>query len=157
MAKEIERKFLVCSNEFKKLADPVYIHQGFLNDDKHRTVRIRIIEDQAYLTVKGISEGPSRREFEYQISVHEAAELLEHLCLKPTIMKYRYFIHVGKLTWEVDEFLEENIGLVVAEVELETEDHKFNKPDWIGKEVTHDARYFNANLIKNPYCNWREK
>lgn len=154
MAQEIERKFLITSDQFKELGDRTYFHQGFLNTHKERVVRIRIIAGKAYLTVKGITKGATRREYEYQIPLSDAVELLDNLCEKPTIKKYRYNVkHVGFI-WEVDEFLEENQGLVVAEIELESEEQEFEKPDWIGKEVTGDPKYYNSNLVKNPFNNW---
>lgn len=154
MGKEIERKFLVLSDAYKQLTEPVLIRQGFLCDDKFRIVRVRIKGDQASLTVKGISHGAVRTEFEYPIPLGDALEMLGHLCLRPVITKHRYAIHHGGLTWEVDEFFDENRGLVVAEVELDDENQTISKPEWIGEEVTHDARYFNANLVKHPYSKW---
>jgi adenylate cyclase len=154
MHKEIERKFLVKNNSFKDLATPVYIQQGFLNSEKERVVRIRIADRKAFLTIKGISSGASRSEFEYEIPVNEAIYMLEELCEKPIIKKYRYKIPWGDLNWEVDEFLELNEGLIIAEIELQHEDQKFQLPVWIGKEVTSDKKYYNSNLIKFPYALW---
>ncbi len=114
---------------------------------------MRIIEDKAYLTIKGIAVGASRLEFEYEVPYKDAAELLE-ICEKPLIEKRRYRVREGGFVWEVDEFFGENEGLIVAELELESEDQAFHKPDWVGDEVTGDTRYFNSNLIRNPYTNW---
>jgi len=155
MGKEIERKFLVDSDEFKKGTEGVYIHQGFLNTDKNRVVRVRIYGDNAYLTVKGITKGATRTEFEYGIPGEDAETMLSELCEKPTVEKHRYRVEYGGHVWEVDEFHAENEGLIVAEIELTKEDEKFEKPSWAGEEVTDDPRYFNANLVKNPFKNWK--
>jgi adenylate cyclase len=155
MPSEIERKFLVTSDNFKKLAKGVYIHQGYINNQKERLVRIRIYGDDAYLTIKGIQKGIIRAEYEYKIPVPDALEMLDNLCLKPTLQKHRYRIPYDGMTWDVDEFHGENEGLIIAEIELESEDQQFTKPSWVGMEVTDDSRYYNANLAKNPYKNWR--
>ena len=152
MAREIERKFLVRGNAWRS-AEHTYFCQGYLNSDKHRTVRIRVADDAAQLTVKGLTTGPTRAEFEYTIPVDDAKELLD-LCEKPLIEKNRRVIPHGGLTWEVDEFLGDNLGLVVAEIELESEDQEFERPEWIGEEVTDDPRYFNSNLVTTPYKTW---
>ena len=154
MSVEIERKFLVKGNEWRQLAIAVNYKQGYISTDKEHTVRIRTIESKAYLTIKGESVGIKRLEFEYEIPVDDANELLNNLCHKPIINKNRYKIQYKGLIWEVDEFLGENIGLILAEVELSDESQKINVPDWIGIEVTGDPKYYNANLISNPYCNW---
>lgn len=155
MPLEIERKFLVKNQSFKQLGTAVHIHQGFLNTDKERVVRVRIQGKLAFLTVKGSSKGIARAEYEYRIPVEDAKYMLENLCIKPTIEKYRYRINVEGFTWEVDEFMGENKGLVIAEIELEKTGQQFPKPEWIGEEVTSDTRYYNANLVKNPYRNWK--
>jgi CYTH domain-containing protein len=152
MAKEIERKFLVKEGTWRNEKGTEY-RQGYLNSAKERIVRVRTIDDKGYLTIKGITVGASRTEFEYQIPRQDADQLLD-LCEKPLIEKIRYQVVEGDFVWEIDEFLEENKGLIVAEVELESEDQEFPKPDWVGKEVTGDPRYFNSNLIKNPYTMW---
>ncbi len=152
MGKEIERKFLVEGFTWREVKGAT-IRQGYLNSAKKRNVRVRIIEDKAYLTIKGIAVGASRLEFEYEVPYKDAAELLE-ICEKPLIEKRRYRVLEGGFIWEVDEFFGENEGLIVAEVELESEDQAFHKPDWVGEEVTGDTRYFNSNLIKNPYTKW---
>ncbi len=154
MPNETERKFLVNDNSYKQLGQHYHIHQGFLNTDKERVVRVRIKGEKAWITIKGLSIGATRPEFEYEIPSVDAKFMLENLCVKPTIEKYRYVIPYEGFTWEVDEFLGENEGLVVAEIELEREEQVFLKPDWAGEEVTGDERYYNANLIKNPYKNW---
>ncbi len=155
MGKEIERKYLVKSDEFKKLAKGTSYRQGYLSTVKERTVRVRTIDDKGYLTIKGITIGASRVEYEYEIPAKEADDMLSNLCEKPLIEKNRYKIPFAGLTWEVDEFFGDNDGLIVAEVELKSEDQKIEKPAWIGKEVTTDPRYFNSNLTKNPFKNWK--
>jgi len=154
---EIERKFLVLSEAFKTEAfNKTRIVQGFLNTHKERTVRIRIKGEKAFITVKGISntEGTSRLEWEKEIPVKEAETLLS-LCEPNRIEKTRFEIKVGNHIFEVDEFYGENEGLIIAEIELTSENEAFTKPDWIGKEVTGDVRYYNSLLSKTPYKNWR--
>jgi len=153
MAIEIERKFLVTSNDWR-FNEPVQIRQGYLNRDPNRTVRVRTAGNQAWITVKGRTTGSVRSEFEYPIPLNDADALLL-LCERPLLEKRRYhFEHDGR-TWEVDEFLGENEGLVVAEIELDTPDAEFSMPSWIGVEVTHDSRYFNSNLSVNPFTTWK--
>jgi CYTH domain-containing protein len=153
MALEIERKFLVKEGAWPNEKGTTY-RQGYLNSVKERTVRVRVMNDRGYLTVKGIARGAVRMEYEYEIPKAEAEAMLDDLCEKPLIEKKRYKIEHKGLVWEVDEFFGENQGLVVAEVELESEDQTFAKPKWIGEEVTGDPKYFNANLIHHPYCKW---
>ena len=152
MGTEIERKFMVKEGDWCKQQAAKY-RQGYLSTVKERTVRVRTVEDKGYLTIKGIAIGASRMEFEYEIPRQDADTLLD-ICEKPLIEKNRYKIDFGAHTWEVDEFFGENEGLVVAEVELQSEDQAFEKPDWLAKEVTDDPRYFNANLVAHPFCNW---
>ena len=156
MGVEIERKFLVADDAWRTLGEPVLLRQGYLSTDPARTVRVRIEGDQGVLTIKSKSEGASRGEWEYPVPLDEAAELLDRLCERPLVEKYRRRIAHAGFTWEVDEFLGENAGLVVAEIELPSEDAAFDKPDWIGQEVTADKRYYNANLIRFPYSTWPE-
>ena len=151
---EIERKFLVTNSNYKKNIVGQYYCQGYISDTPERVVRIRIAENIAFLTIKGIGEGIVHPEFEYEIPVADARFLLDNLCLRPLIEKLRYKIHQDELVWEVDEFLNENEGLVIAEVELPSEHYPLTLPDWVGKEVSFDVRYYNVNLFKNPYCNW---
>ena len=155
MAKEIERKFLVKSDEWRALADGVLYRQGYLNSVKERTVRIRTVGDKAFLTIKGITVGATRVEYEYEIPTSECNAMLDGLAEKPIIEKKRYKIKFFNLTWEVDEFFGENDGLIVAEVELTSEHQTFEKPSWVGEEVTSDPRYFNSNLISHPYSKWK--
>ena len=155
MGIEIERKFLLTGTTWKNLAPGTSYRQGYLNSIKERTVRVRTIDDKGFLTIKGISVGATRVEYEYEIPFDDAENLLNELCEKPIIEKNRYKITHGGFVWEVDEFFGENEGLVVAEIELESEDQTFEKPEWVGEEVTGDPRYFNSNLIKNPFLKWK--
>lgn len=156
MGVEIERKFLVEGEAWRTLGQATLLRQGYLSLDPARTVRVRIDGEQAFITIKGKSVGASRGEWEYPIPVLEAAELLDGLCQQPLVEKVRHRIASGPHTWEVDEFLGANAGLVVAEIELGSEDEAFEKPDWIGREVTGDARYFNSRLIFHPYSQWKD-
>ena len=156
MAKEIERKFLVVGDNWRKLAKGTHYRQGYLNSVKERTVRIRTIDDKAFLTVKGPNIGITRMEFEYEIPHKECLEMLTNLAEQPIIEKIRYKIAIDDLVWEIDEFLGVNKGLIVAEVELQNEEQKFSKPEWIGEEVSGDPRYFNSNLVKHPYTSWEK-
>lgn len=152
MATEIERKFLVISSAWRQGTGILY-RQGYLNRDKCRTVRVRVAGEAAFLTIKGISVGATRSEFEYSIPLSDAQSLLA-MCDGPLVEKTRYvLVHAGT-TWEVDEFHGDNAGLVVAEVELQSENQPFTRPDWLGEEVTHDARYFNSNLSILPHQRW---
>ena len=155
MAKEIERKFLVKGDAWRALAKGTTYRQGYLNSAKERTVRVRTAEDKAFLTIKGLTLGATRAEYEYAIPFDEGKAMLDALAEKPLIEKKRYKIPSGDLTWEIDEFLGENAGLIVAEVELTSEDQAFDRPAWLGDEVTGDPRYYNANLIKKPFTRWR--
>jgi adenylate cyclase len=152
MGIEIERKFLVQGTDWKNDAGVRY-SQGYLNRDKARTVRVRVAGEQAFLTIKGISTGATRAEFEYPIPLADAQALLA-LCDGPCIEKTRYRLPVDGMVWEVDEFAGDNAGLVVAEIELQSEDQVFSRPHWLGPEVTHDARYFNSNLAAHPFSQW---
>jgi adenylate cyclase len=152
MPTEIERKFLVCGSDWRT-SNAQRISQGYLNRDKQRTVRVRIAGAKGYLTIKGVTTGVSRPEFEYVIPLEDAESLLL-LCDGPLVEKLRHRIVYEGLTWEVDEFLGENAGLIVAEVELTREDQVFSRPSWVGLEVTMDARYYNSNLASNPFTRW---
>mgnify|MGYP003337923895 FL=1 len=155
MGKEIERKFLLKSDAWRALATGTAYRQGYLNSAKERTVRIRTVGDKAFLTIKGISVGVTRAEYEYPIPFDDCNAMLDNLAEKPLIEKKRYKIAAGGFIWEIDEFFGENQGLIVAEVELASEDQAFEKPAWIGDEVSGDPRYFNSNLIKHPYSRWK--
>jgi CYTH domain-containing protein len=152
MAFEIERKFLVVGDAWRQGAGTL-LAQGYLNRDKERTVRVRVAGERAFLTIKGANAGPVRAEFEYAIPVADAEQLLA-LSDGPVVRKIRREIEHGGLTWEVDEFLDDNAGLVVAELELDAEDQAFAKPEWAGKEVTEDRSYLNSNLATYPFNRW---
>ena len=154
MAQEIERKFLVTATTYRELTEGTHYRQGYLNSQKERVVRVRTIDEAGFMTVKGITKGATRLEYEYEIPAKDATELLDLLCEQPIIDKQRYKVKMGDFVWEIDEFHGENEGLTVAEVELESEDQEYPKPDWIGEEVTGDPRYYNSNLIANPFKNW---
>ena len=153
---EIERKFLVQSEEFKAISFAKNeISQGYLNSNPERTVRVRIKGNQGYLTIKGKGNetGMSRLEWEMEIPVDEAKMLL-NLCESGVISKMRYEVKFGNHVYEVDEFFGENEGLVLAEIELKSEEEAFEKPDWLGEEVTNNEKYYNSYLSKNPFKNW---
>lgn len=156
MAKEIEKKFLVKNDSWKDGAKITYYKQGYLSSIKERVVRVRTIDKKGFLTIKGITVGVTRSEFEYEIPVEEANMMIDNLCEKPVIEKNRAKVNYAGLEWEIDEFFGENLGLVVAEVELQDENQEIKKPDWVGEEVSGDPRYFNSNLIKNPYTKWNK-
>ena len=153
MGMEIERKFLVKNDDWRLLGTKVHYAQGYLIADGDRTVRVRIAGESCYITIKGRVEGISRKEFEYQIPADEALELLQ-LCPLPAIEKYRTKILFEGKIWEIDEFEGDNQGLILAEIELESEDESFSVPPWIGEEVTGDLRYYNSVLSRNPFKNW---
>ena len=156
---EIERKFLVSNDSFiSKSFKKNYIKQGFLNTNKNRTVRIRITDNTGYITIKGITNksGMSRFEWEKKIPLPEAENLLS-LSEDIPIEKHRYLIKNKEFTFEVDVFLGENKGLIIAEIELTSENDSFNKPNWLGEEVTGDIKYYNSTLSKNPYSKWTKK
>jgi adenylate cyclase len=155
MAQEIERKFLV-TGEFKNLATGAKrITQGYLCSVPERTVRVRVKGSKGYITIKGIGNdsGASRFEWEKEIPVEEVQELLK-ICEPGVIDKTRYLVPCGKYNFEVDEFYGDNEGLILAEVELDAENAAFERPDWLGEEVTGDVKYYNSMLMKNPYKNW---
>lgn len=154
MGREIERKFLLAGDDWRSLGKGIHYRQGYLNSSRERTVRVRTINEKGFLTIKGITVGATRIEYEYEIPKEECNAMLDELVEKPIIEKRRYKVDYKGLTWEIDEFFGENQGLIVAEVELESENQKFEKPQWIGKEVTGDPRYFNSNLIHHPYGKW---
>lgn len=154
MGTEIERKFLLKSDAWRSLAPGIRYRQGYLSSAKERTVRVRTAGDAAFLTVKGLVLGATRAEYEYAIPLADGNEMLDTLAEKPLIEKVRYAVEHGNVIWEIDEFLGENQGLVVAEVELGSEDQPFDKPAWVGEEVTGDPRYFNSSLVAHPYSRW---
>jgi adenylate cyclase len=154
MGEEIERKFLVIGDSWKEAAEGTPYRQGFLSTEPARTVRIRVAGSRGTITIKGKTFGARRAEFEYEIPARDAQSMLDTLCKRPLIEKVRYTLPVGRHIWEIDVFEGENAGLVVAEIELGSEDEAFDKPDWAGDEVTDDRRYFNSNLVGRPYSSW---
>jgi adenylate cyclase len=157
MGLEIERKFLLKNTDWKSEADEgTLIKQGYLNSHIERTVRVRISNNKGEITIKGKTNNLTRKEFEYQIPLEEAISLIK-LCEQPIIEKTRFLIKQGNLKWEIDEFEGDNKGLIVAEIELENESQNFDKPDWIGQEVSQDAKYYNSSLLSNPFKNWTEQ
>ena len=155
MGIEIERKFLVQKDQWDKLEKPVgeNFRQGYLMTDPNKTIRVRQTSEKGFLTIKGISVGATRAEYEYEIPHEEAKELLDQFVVSE-LSKVRFkFLFEGKL-WEIDVFSGENEGLIVAEIELKSEEEKFELPDWIGEEVTGEEKYYNSNLTLNPFKNW---
>ncbi|WP_442265055.1 CYTH domain-containing protein [Tenacibaculum sp. ZS6-P6] len=156
MSVEIERKFLVKDNRFiNEASKKVYIKQGFLNSDKERVVRVRLKDDQGFLTIKGKSNSSGTTRFEWEKEIPKTeAESLFNLCEKGIIEKYRYLVVIDNHTYEVDEFLGDNLGLIIAEIELSSENENFVKPDWLDREVTGETKYYNSNISKFPYKDW---
>ncbi len=155
MAIEIERKFLVINDNWRSLAQGKVYRQGYIaTANKITTIRVRIIGEKAYLTIKSKTEGISRHEFEYPIPLEDGKIMLDILCDRPLIEKIRYQLYHDNLMWEIDEFQGENQGLIIAEVELQDENQIINLPDWVGKEVSDDPKYYNVNLTKYPYQTW---
>lgn len=154
MGIEIERKFLVTGDGWRQqAASQTRFSQGYLSREPARTVRVRIAGDAAFLTIKGATSGATRAEFEYPVPLADAQQLLA-MCDGPVVEKLRHLCPFEGMTWEVDEFLGANAGLVVAEIELDTEGQAFACPAWLGAEVTGDARYVNANLAVRPFTSW---
>ena len=157
MALEIERKFLLQSDEWRSLAKSrVLMRQGYLGSGDRSSVRVRTADGQAWLNLKAKRSGRTRLEYEYPIPPADADEILHHLCTGPLVEKYRHEAVVGPHVWEIDEFIGDNAGLIVAEIELDSEDERFDRPAWVGKEVTEDERYYNFNLAQRPFSQWRE-
>lgn len=155
MGVEIERKFLVDHNKWLQLAKPEAMHyrQGYILNDDIKTIRVRITPHHGYITIKGITKGISRAEYEYTIPANEAGELLDNFAVSE-LEKYRYNINFAGKLWEVDEFLGDNKGLLIAEIELNSEDEQFGLPPWVTIEVTGDDRYYNSNLSVKPFSKW---
>ncbi len=151
MGLEIERKFLVNHDRWLPPDQGIIYRQGYIYTHNGNTVRIRVADSEGYLTLKSKTKGCSRAEFEYSIPLTEAEEMLNLLCDRPLIEKIRYKVTIEGFLWEVDQFLGENKGLILAEIELENEAQNFTLPEWIDKEVTHDKRYYNSYLAKHPY------
>ncbi len=155
MYREIERKFLVNGDEWRKDAISHEFCQGYIYSAEHCFVRVRTEDDYAFLTIKGPKSGIERPEFEYPIPITDAKELLDHLAHQPLIYKIRHKISYPPHVWEVDEFCGENSGLIIAEIELKNEEEYFEKPSWLGQEITFDARYRNSALAERPYSQWQ--
>lgn len=154
MGEEIERKFLVVGDDWREGTSKMRYRQGFLSTEPARTVRVRVTGPRGTITVKGKNVGARRSEFEYEIPVTDAERMLDTLCKRPLIEKVRYTVTIGSHTWEIDVFEGDNAGLVVAEIELGSELETFERPEWLGDEVTDDPRYYNSNLVANPYRAW---
>lgn len=154
MAIEIERKFLVKGEQWRTLAVGKVYRQGYIATHNGTTVRVRLVGNQGYLTLKGFRIGVSRAEYEYPIPAADAQEMLDNLCDRPLIEKIRYTIQWAGLIWEIDEFTGDNQGLILAEVELTAESQIIELPDWIDQEVSDDSRYYNVNLVRYPFSQW---
>ena len=154
MGVEIEHKFLIRRDLWKPPSPGTLYRQGYLSSAKERVVRVRIAGEAAFLTIKGQSSGLARAEFEYPIPLADAAALLDGLCERPLIEKTRYRVPFEGHIWEVDHFHGDNEGLLLAEIEVSTEDERFALPPWVGEEVSHDPRYFNSNLVAHPFSTW---
>jgi len=155
MGLEIERKYLVNKEKWDKVnkTKKQFMRQGYLIADPKKTIRVRLAGNQGFLTIKGLSVGATRPEFEYKIPKNDAVRLLENFAVAG-LTKVRYYINYKNKVWEVDEFAGENSGLIIAEIELSSENEQYEIPEWIEKEVTGEAKYYNSNLSKNPYKNW---
>ena len=154
MAIEIERKFLIKEKPFSIAKRSLKINQGYIINEKSKVIRVREKGDDYFLTIKGNNIGISRLEYDFPISKEDAKELIFHFCKTTLIEKTRHYIEHKGHTWEIDEFHGKNNGLIVAEIELESEDEKFEIPDWVGEEVTQDDRYYNMNLAIHPFTSW---
>ena len=155
MGVEIERKFLVADDSWREAASPgVRYRQGYLTADPGSAVRVRVSGDRAWLGIKSATVGVTRREYEYEIPVADAHAILEELCVKPLIEKTRFVVEHDGHTWEIDVFEGDNAGLVVAEVELTSEDEEVTLPAWAGEDVSGDVRYYNQRLVEHPYSRW---
>lgn len=146
MAIEIEKKFRVLGDDWRKKSTPVKIMQGYLSDDPNRIVRARVKGDHGFITIKNMGNGVSRLEFEYEVPLADAEHMIEHMSVTTPIIKTRYLFRSGDHLWEIDEFHGVYEGLIIAEIELRSEDETFEKPSWVGEEVTHDTRFLNSNL-----------
>ena len=155
MGIEIERKFLLANSDWRDEAGvPVRFRQGYLVGSEKSSVRVRIEGERAFINIKSATLGIQRQEYQYSIPLEDAEKLLDELCDKPLIEKNRFYIQKNKHTWEIDEFFGDNHGLIVAEIELKHEDESFDKPSWLGREVSDDTRYYNVCLVKHPYKDW---
>ena len=155
MALEIEHKFLVKDDSWRQdVSRSTLFRQGYLSNTPLSSVRVRVSDTEAWLNIKSATIGTQRQEFEYSIPLADGISLLASLCHKPLIEKTRHFVTYRDHLWEIDEFFGDNAGLIVAEIELSAVGEAFDKPAWLGDEVTHDVRYYNNNLCQNPFCNW---
>jgi adenylate cyclase len=157
MAKEIERKFLVINDHWRRDATrSTHYTQGYFTTNASCSIRVRISGEKASLNIKSATLGITRTEYDYPLPLEDAKEMLQHLCTKPLLEKTRYHVHHQDHVWEIDVFSGENEGLIVAEIELKSADEKFSLPDWAGKEVSDDPRYYNVCLVSHPYKDWHE-
>lgn len=157
MALEVEHKFLLASDDWRQVVErSVFYRQGYLSGSPLSSVRVRVSDDQAWLNIKSATIGSHRQEYEYEIPLADANAILDDLCHKPLIEKVRHFVSYDRHLWEIDEFMGDNAGLIVAEIELSQIGESFAKPAWIGEEVTSDLRYYNNNLVKHPYKDWNK-
>jgi adenylate cyclase len=155
VAREVEHRFLVRDDRWRSQAGAgTHYQQGYLSVQPERNIRVRVGGGEAKITLKSNWQGAAREEYEYSIPEADGGQILSRLCLKPLVEKTRYEVWSAGLKWEIDEFDGENRGLIVAEVETEKPPQEISKPDWIGKEVTGDPRYFNVNLVTHPYSHW---
>lgn len=156
MAIEVEHKFLLANDGWREhVSHSVNYRQGYLSSQANTSIRVRISDEQAWLNIKSATIGSHRHEYEYEIPLHDANEILNNLCRKPLIEKTRHFVINDGNTWEIDEFYGDNQGLIVAEIELNEVGESFLKPSWVGREVTDDLRYYNNNLALYPYSEWK--
>jgi CYTH domain-containing protein len=157
MGTEIERKFLVNKEKWSQVTKEkkALYRQGYIVSDPEKSIRVRLTDKEAFITIKGLTTGASRAEFEYSIPVTDAQQLLDGFC-DSVVSKTRNFIHYDNKLWEVDEFSGDNEGLIIAEIELDSEEEQFSRPDWVDKEVTGEKKYYNLNLAKDPYKNWNK-
>jgi adenylate cyclase len=155
MAQEIERKFLLKSDAWRsQVASSQRMSQGYLQRGADSAIRVRIAGERAWLNIKKSLDGIHRLEYEYAIPLADAVEMLEQVALRPIIDKTRHLVRIGRHTWEIDEFHADNAGLVVAEIELDHADEAFDRPEWLGEEVSTDTRYYNSSLSERPYNSW---
>jgi adenylate cyclase len=157
MAEEIERKFLTRNSSWRLSARGILCRQGYITRSARRLVRVRVIGGKGYLAVKSMKDTLARYEFEYPIPRVDADEMLDLICMKPLIEKTRYKVHYKGATWEIDDFMGANDGLIVAEVELKTKDQKIDLPPWTGVEVTLEPRFYNFNLVRHPFSRWPDR
>ena len=156
MAIEVEHKFLLANDNWRKLINQsMQFRQGYLTSEPTSSIRVRTCDNKAWLNIKSATIGTQRYEYEYEIPLRDANEIIDKLCRKPLIEKTRHLVQVDNHVWEIDEFEGENAGLIVAEIELEAAGEAFTLPEWVGEEVTHDLRYYNNNLSMHPYTEWK--